>query len=134
MTIKITKKINKIKIQDIPLIQTIFTKFGYGNNQEYYFLAKKLHPIGIFTNPKNNKKYIIGKGYDNGLSHNYATYYHVLELNSEVHTNNIQPNEKLKYQIVLDDDAEWNKKKFRNLTHLKYFFENEGNFKLSDEK
>ena len=63
MTIKITKKINKIKIDDIPLIQTVFAKRWYCGKYEYHSLAggapDHCKPIGIFTSPKNNKQYMI---------------------------------------------------------------------------
>lgn len=138
MTIKITKKINKINIDDIPLIQTVFKKRWYCG--EYKYSGDNCKPIGIFTNPKNNKKYMILKGFDKHTLIRFATYYNVVELRSEIHTNEIEynkfndPLEKLECKFILDGNRSmYYKKRFANLTALKYFFENTEQFKFFEE-
>tara|TARA_R100001460_G_scaffold20034_5_gene41730 strand:+ start:4018 stop:4458 length:441 start_codon:yes stop_codon:yes gene_type:complete len=145
MTIKITKKINKIKIDDIPLIQTVFAKRWYCGKYEYHSLAggapDKCKPIGIFTSPKNNKQYMILKGFDKGCMVRFATYYNVVELHSEIHTNEIEynkfnnPLEKLQFDTILDENIGlYSQKRFPNLNEIKYYFENTEQFKFFESK
>ena len=84
---------------------------------------------------------MILKGFDKGCMVRFATYYNVVELHSEIHTNEIEynkwndPLEKLQFDTILDENIGlYSKKRFPNLDALKYYFENTDQFKFFESK